>query len=259
MPVAVIIGCGDIALAAARLIGRHHKLLLTDIDAARLDQAAAYLRQDGFEVASLPCDITRRDDVERLGAQAGDIALLAHVAALAPSAGDWRLMMRVNLLGPALTADVLLPRCGPGGAAVYVSSVAGHFAKSSPALDAILDDPLAPGFLPALEATWVMDPSLAYQLSKHALNRACRRWAVQQGPRGVRVVSVSPGLVHSAMGARERAHNPASGMLADITPLRREATVQEIAAVIDFAASPAASFITGTDILADGGLCAAAG
>ena len=260
MPIALIIGCGDIALGAARLIGKRHPLLLADIDAARLETAAAMLVREGFTVTSAVCDVTQREDVKRLAglaAMAGGIDELAHVAALAPSAGDWRLMMRVNLAGPALTAELLLPLCVPGGAAVYVSSVAGHLAKSTPALDAVLDEPLASGFLEILAGSAAMDPSLAYQLSKHALIRASRRWAVQHGPRNVRVLSVSPGLVQSAMGARERLHNPASAGLADITPLRREANVQEIAAVIDFAVSPAASFLTGTDILADGGLTAA--
>jgi len=213
-------------------------------------------------VAETVCDITDADSVRGLAeaARARGIRALAHVAALAPSVGDWRKLMTVNLIGAHRVAEVLMPLCGPGAAAVFIASFAGHVAQSNAAIDALVDDPLQPGFLDKLEAALGPEranPSQAYVFSKYALIRYCERLAVRWGPNGVRAVSFSPGLVLSAMGARERAHNPVTRTFAAQTPLRREASILEMAAVIDFITSDAASFLTGVDILADGGLRAA--
>ncbi len=89
------------------------------------------------------------------------------------------------------------------------------------------------------------------------MNRYAERLAVRFGPKAVRVLSVSPGLVDNAHGRREHEHHPNMAQMVQQTPLRRQCTSLEIAAVLDFAASDAASFLSGVDILVDGGLLAA--
>jgi NAD(P)-dependent dehydrogenase (short-subunit alcohol dehydrogenase family) len=256
---ALIIGCGDIAIASARLIGRRHHLLMTDIDAERLKDAAGQMRDAGYSVEQLPCDVTNEVDVENLGnylANAPELKIVAHVAALAPSVTDWRKLMAVNLVGPHLIARHIGPRIIGGGAAVFVGSVAAYMAKMTAELENTLKDPLAGDFWEKLEAAvpTPMTATLAYLYSKAALVEFCETLAIAWGERQVRVISVSPGLIKSAMGARERAHNPDSGRFVACTPLGREGSVGEAAAVIDFAASDHASFLNGVDILADGGL-----
>ena len=87
--------------------------------------------------------------------------------------------------------------------------------------------------------------------------RYCERLAVRFGPKAIRVLTVSPGLIDNSMGRRERQHYPVMEKMIQQTPLGRQCTSLEIAAVIDFAASDAASFLNGVDILVDGGLRAA--
>jgi NAD(P)-dependent dehydrogenase (short-subunit alcohol dehydrogenase family) len=262
MPLALIVGCGDIALACARLIGRRHPLFLIDIDQGRLDAAREALKQEGYAVDGKVCDIAAAESVAdlRRHLQAGPgLSVLAHVAALAPSCGDWRKLMTVNLVGPHLIAAALGPLMVPGGAAVFVGSVAAYVLDIDARLRTVLADPLASDFLVRLEAAAPvpMTPGLSYAYSKAALVAWCERLAVEWGARGVRVISVSPGLIRSAMGARERAHNPDTAKFVGQTPLRREGSVAEVAAVVDFAVSEAASFMTGIDLLVDGGLRAA--
>jgi len=259
---ALIVGCGDIAMASARLIGRRHPLFVIDIDAARLEAAHIALASEGYSVAVQHCDITDEASLAALAARLGQgpsLGIVAHVAALAPSCGDWRQLMRVNLLGPHLLAQALGPSIEPGGAAVFVGSVAAYVMALQPTLLDVLADPLAPDFFEALAAAAPspMTPSLGYVYSKAALLAWCERLAVEWGARGIRVVSVSPGLITSAMGLRERAHNPETAKFVDQTPLQREGTVAEAAAMIDLVVSAAASFLTGVDILVDGGLRAA--
>ncbi len=261
-PVAVVIGCGDLSMASARALGQRHPLVIVDIDTRRLEAAASALRSEGYAVSHLPCNITDKGSVSALAdfVRPSGIRVLAHVAALAPSARDFRLIMSVNLIGAHQVAEALLPLCVQGAAAIFVSSFAAHAGSPDEAIIQLLEQPLEAGFLDRLEQALGPEratPGAAYSLSKNALNRYAERLAVRLGPKGVRVLSVSPGLIDSAMGRRSREHNPESRKLVPMTPLGRQCTVLEVAAVIDFAASDAASFLNGVDILVDGGLRAA--
>jgi NAD(P)-dependent dehydrogenase (short-subunit alcohol dehydrogenase family) len=100
-------------------------------------------------------------------------------------------------------------------------------------------------------------PQIAYPLSKLALMAHVRRQARAWGARGARIVSLSPGLIASPQGALEFQNSPGKLKLFEQSPLGREGTLLEIADAIEFLASDRASFISGTDLLVDGGLAAA--
>lgn len=263
LPLALVVGaCGGMGLACARRLGQHHSLLLSDIDADALRQVAGQLADEGVSVRARACDVTRDDSVASLMAEvdeAGPLAVVAHVAALSPVAGDGRRIVAVNLQGPARIADALLPRLR-AGVAVFVSSIAAHFAGDVSGLLPLLDEPLAPGFVDALEAALggAIDPGRAYALSKHALNRLCRRRAAAWGALGHRIVSLSPGLIATPMGEREFVASPQKWGLLERTPLRRQGALPEVVDALEFLVSARASFITGTDLVVDGGLTGAA-
>ena len=99
-----------------------------------------------------------------------------------------------------------------------------------------------------------LDGAKAYQLSKAALVRMCRDRAAAWGARGARIVSLSPGLIATPMGALEFAAQPEKRRLLPLTPLGREGTMVEIADAVEFLLSDRASFITGIDLLVDGGI-----
>jgi NAD(P)-dependent dehydrogenase (short-subunit alcohol dehydrogenase family) len=173
--------------------------------------------------------------------------------------GDWRALLAVNLVGARRVAEALLPLATNGTAAIFISSLAGHIAPPAPEVIAVLDDPLAPDFVSRLEAV-VADEhtsTLAYQLTKFALIRMCQQLAWRWGEKGARIVSLSPGLIATPMGALEFERQPMKYTLLEKTPLQREGTTIEIADAIEFLASDRASFISGTDLLVDGGIAAA--
>jgi len=263
LPIAVVIGAGGMGMSTARRLGQTHRIVLASLSASKMAQREAALREDGIDAVGVQCDVTDAASVARLAdfvAARGSLRTLAHVAALSPSMGDWRTLLNVDLIGAARMECAMLEIAPPGGAAVFVSSIAGHRAAPSPEVIALLDDPLAPDFLERLEAEVqeAAHSSLAYSLSKFAVNRMCRRRAAAWGAKGARIVSVSPGLIATPMGALEIDKQPEIILgLLRATPLSREGTMMETANAIEFLASDRASFITGCDLLVDGGLTAA--
>lgn len=94
----------------------------------------------------------------------------------------------------------------------------------------------------------------AYAASKGALDAATRSLAIELGPSGIRVNAVAPGVVDTALWAKNKAIPGVVEAIEAQTPLRRWATPEDIADVITFLASDAARFITGETISADGGM-----
>ena len=94
----------------------------------------------------------------------------------------------------------------------------------------------------------------AYAASKGALDAATRSLAIELGPSGIRVNSVAPGVVDTALWAKNKAIPGVIETIEAQTPLRRWATPEDIADVIVFLASDAARFVTGETISADGGM-----
>ena len=265
LPIAVVIGGGGMGMSTARRLGQHCRVVLASLSAEKNPQREAALREDGVDAVAVQCDITDAGSVAELASfvsQRGRLRTLAHVAALSPTMGDWRTLLKVNLVGVVLVERAMLELAGQGTAAVFVSSLAAHRAQAPSAeVLEVMDDPLAADFFDRIEALVPEHTSIAaYGLSKAAMNRMCRRRAAAWGRRGGRIVSMSPGLIATPMGALEfegpnREHK--LGILAR-TPVGREGTMVETADAIEFLASDRASYITGTDLLVDGGSAATA-
>jgi NAD(P)-dependent dehydrogenase (short-subunit alcohol dehydrogenase family) len=261
LSVALIVGVGGMGMAAARRLGQHHRLLVTDVDIARLEERRATLRDEGYDCSAVACDIGDASSVAALARSLealGPLGAIAHVAGLSPSMGNWREILTVNLIGARRVETAMRPLAGQGVAAVFISSLAGHMAPPAAEIVDLLDEPLEPGFFDAItSALGEVTPQQAYSMSKFALMRMCRRFASAWGARGARIVSLSPGLIATPMGALEFRNQPAKYDLLAKTPAGREGTMIEIADAIEFLASPRASFVSGTDLLVDGGLAAA--
>ncbi len=261
LPLAVVVGAGGLGVAVARRLGQSYRLLLADRSAAHLDAQVALLQAEGHDATGQQCDVTCAADVAALAGRArqlGPVRALAHVVGLSPSLGDFRSILSVNLVGAARIVNAFGEVLAPGAAAVCVSSSAAHMTTAAPEALALLDDPLAPDLLPALERLLGDGASsaMAYMLSKKGLIRLCQRQARSWGQRGLRIVSLSPGLIATPQGAGEYRNSPGKLKLFEAIPLGRECTMIEIAGIAEFLLSDAASYITGIDLLVDGGLTA---
>jgi NAD(P)-dependent dehydrogenase (short-subunit alcohol dehydrogenase family) len=245
-------------LACARHFVKTHRLVLTDINQVRLDEAAAELEAAGGSVVPLAVDVTAPAAIAKLVTlveSLGRFAVLAHCAGLSPTMADGRRIMEVNLVGTALLERAFLPLVTPGSAAVFIASSAAHMQGFETRNDDVLRQPLAPGFWEEVAADLVT-PGDAYSAAKRGVILYTKAVAAAWGARGGRVVSLSPGLINTPMGRQEAAGQPIMAKLLEVTALGREGQADEIAAVVAFLASSGASFISGTDVLVDGGLVA---
>lgn len=266
-PLAVVIGCGGMGLSIARALGRRHPVLMVDIDKGRLDKAVNALVLDGYAASGQVCDIANPAEIAELGAvlESGPgVRALAHVAAVGKSIGDWRRMMEIDLFGAVHVARAIEPHMVPGGAAIFISSLAAYLPPADAKLDTLLDDPLAPGFLDALEKHHGTQPDFdwTYNYAKLGVNRLAERLARDWRGKEVRALSLSPGMIDSPMARAEGDTLPShDGTQTRVTraekcqeiPLQREGSLIEIVNVVDFLLSDAASFINGIDITVDGG------
>ena len=203
------------------------------------------------------CDVADPAAVQALAdrvRELGPLRALVHAAGISPTMGDGRTVLEVDLVGTQLLLDAFDDLVVEGTAAVLFSSSAAYqFAPFvTPEWEALLRDPLAPDFLD--RALAISDDSgFAYGFAKIGVIRAAARASVRWGPRGGRVNSLAPGLIDTPMGRQEFAQQPVMKDMLEQTPLGRFGDPEEIAATVAFLVSDAASFISGIDVLVDGG------
>jgi len=234
--VAVVTGAaqGIGAACAERLRGDGAEVALWDVDVERGQALAARLG-----ASFVACDVSRKAEVD--AALAATLAAHGRVDILVNNAGifraadflditeaDWDAVLNVNLKGAFLVAQaVARVMTANGGAIVNMSSV-----------NAVL-----------------AIPSIAsYNVSKGGINQLTRVMALALAPHGIRVNAVAPGTI-----ATELAKNAVLGSeearlrILSRTPLQRLGEPAEVAEVVAFLASRAASYMTGEIVYVDGG------
>ncbi len=262
--VVVVIGAGSIGQAIARRVSAGKHVLLADLRPETADAAAKVLADAGFETSTAAVDVSLRESVLALVEQAtalGDVTGLVHAAGVSPSQAPPELILRVDLYGTALVLEEFGTVIAPRGSAVVIASQSGHRLHAlTPEQDRALattpvEDLLS---LPMLAPDEVTDPLNAYQLSKRGNVLRVMAEAVRWSRRRARVNAISPGIIITPLAHDELTGPRGEGyrrMLSQ-SPAGRAGTPDEVATVAALLMGPDGAFITGTDILMDGGVTA---
>jgi NAD(P)-dependent dehydrogenase (short-subunit alcohol dehydrogenase family) len=263
--VVVVIGPGGIGQAIARRVGAGRTLLLAAHSKEATEAAAERLRGDGYETDVQPTDISDRDAVEALAgkaAETGPVTHLIHAAGVFPTQATTEQVLRVDLLGTAFILDAFARVIAPGGAGIIVASMAGH--RESP-YDRDTEHALATTptsqllALPFLQPGKVGSSVHAYALAKRANSLRVQTAAAAWGKRGARVNTISPGVIITPLALDELSGPRGEWFehVRETCAAKRFATPDEVGDAAAFLLGQQAGFITGADLLMDGGVTAA--
>jgi 2-deoxy-D-gluconate 3-dehydrogenase len=231
--------------AAEALAAAGARIVVADRDEPAGAAAAAAMSAAGTPAQAIAVDIAREDEVEALFAKVlrceGRVDVLVNNAGAAirkPATElplqDWDKVVAVNMTGTFLCARAAarhMIAAGRGGAIVNVASIMG----------------LSGGGL---------YPNISYQTTKGAIVNMTRALAVEWAPQNIRVNAIAPTYVRTEFIAPILANPELVQKIEAMTPLRRLAEPEEVAAAILFLASPAAAMITGHTLPVDGGFLA---
>jgi len=249
----IVIGAASgMGTSVARRLAPRGRLLIADRDLAGVQALAAEI---GGDVEAFAGDVTDQGQIDALFDAVDDIDAVVNTAGLSAAQAPGRQIFEVNLVGMARVLRAAEPKLHPGSVGVGVASQSGYMVPRNAELFAVLEDPLSPTFYDDLAAFFdIDDNSRSYQLSKCGVHRLVRASAQAWGARGARIVSVSPGINDTPMNQQLEQDRPIMQDIIRNSPLGRRGTPEEIADVVEFVTSPAASLLTGSDVLADGGM-----
>ena len=247
-------------LAAAKCMPREKILVLTGRTMAKLEKAVRELQELGFEAHAKACDTSVREQVRELADYAADLGKIRnviHCAGLSPAMADPEKLIRVNALGTVYVNEEFSRIMDRGSVIVDVSSNSAY---------------MIPGFLASTKVFSMADrdeaqflkkilalprklkgyqaSGLAYGLSKKFVIWYAAKCAFAYGEKGIRVCSLSPGLVATDMGNLEAEEG---GNLLKTTAEKRMGTPEELGFAIASVADERNGYLAGVDVLVDGG------
>ncbi len=249
-------GAGGIGTACTKVF-KDYPLILTDYSQDAVDKAVDNLKKEGFDVTGIACDITDKKDIEKLTkyvADQGSLKALVHTAGVSGTVKDLRKVYTIDLVATELLVDAFYELAAKDSVAILLSSMMAHAVPPNEKYDDALTNPQAPDSFDIL-SQFVKDSDMMYNFAKRGVQLLTHKHADKWGAKGARIVSVSPGVIETAMALKAAEEHPERmELIKQATPLKRNGQPEDVADVIHFLASDAARFITSTDILVDGGV-----
>lgn len=259
--VCVITGGGSgMGLAAAKCMPKDKIIVVTGRTMSKLENAVKELQELGYEAYAKTCDTSDRKQVRELAeyaASLGEIKNVINSAGLSPAMARPETLIRVNALGTVYINEEFSKLMNPGSVIVDVSSNSAYilpdflankkvFALADQDEDLFIKKILGlPNKLKGYKAS-----GLAYGLSKKFVIWYAAKCAFEYGKKGIRVCSLSPGLIATDMGNLE---SEEGGNLLDTTAEGRMGKPEELGFAIATVADERNGYLAGVDVLVDGG------
>lgn len=260
--VCVITGGGSgMGLATARIMGKTHYVIICGRTASKLENAVSDLRESGVECEAFSCDVSDLESVKKLvkhAAERGTVQAVIHAAGLSPHMGDAEKIMKVNASGTIFVDTEFAKIMGEGSCILNVSSMSAYLTPSI-----VMPRRLYPYafcsesiFFRKMMKRMRIFPAkvrsgVAYGVSKDFAIWYTKKAALQYGDKGIRVVCVSPGNFETPMGNLEAEE---ADKFTKHAAIKRFGKPEEIAFLFASIVDERNGYLTGTDIICDGGL-----
>lgn len=260
--VVVITGGGSgMGLAAAKCMPKEKIIVVSGRTEAKLEKAVNELKELGYEAYGKACDTSKRDSVKALAeycSTLGEIKNVINSAGLSPAMVNGETLLRVNALGTVYVNQEFSKFMNPGSVILDISS------NSSYATPNFL---LPTKYYPLAEtdeemfmkkmikhASFIKDSyknsGMLYAISKNFVRWYARKSAFDLGKKGIRVCSLSPGLIATDMGNMEKENG---GALIPATCEKRMGLPEELGYAIATVADERNGYLAAVDVLVDGG------
>ena len=263
--VIALLGAGSMGTAIVRRIAAGRKILLGDISEAKLAEAQKNLQYSGYDVETMKVDALDKENVRDFAKKAADLGNVMYFidsAGASPNQADPQHIMDLDLIATSYAIDIFGQVIARGGAGLVIASQTGYM---GPNMDDETETILATTpteklkDLPQLKPDKIDNVGIAYIMSKRVNQLRVRTAAATTwGDRGARINTISPGVIVTPLAYDEfAAAGEGYQKMIDASPAKRTGSSDEIAAAGAFLLGSDAAFITGTDLLIDGGVIAA--
>lgn len=250
-------GAGGIGQACARTF-KNKPIIITDYSQDKVDETIKILTKEGFNVTGIACDITDKNDIKKLVefvSKQGKIQAFIHTAGVSGTVKDIRRVYDIDLVATELLVDAFYEIATEKSVAVLLSSMMAHTVPSNIKYNNALKNPQDETSFDIVSKFVNNDSDLMYNFAKKGVHLLADKNVDKWGAKGARIVTVSPGVIETPMALKAAEEHPERmEAIKQATPLKRNGKPEDVANVIHFLTSEAANFITGTDILVDGGV-----
>ena len=262
--VIALLGAGSMGCAIVRRIAAGRTVLLGDISEENLERAARDFRYGGYAVETMRVNALERESVGAFAERAaslGPVKFFVDTAGASPHQTNPEHILKLDMLGTGYAVDAFGKVMAQGGAGLVISSQTGYmFPIPYETEQKILRTPTEELMeLPFIRETGTQNSGTAYMIAKRVNQlQIMRAAATAWKARRARINTVSPGVIVTPLAYDEfAAAGEGYQRMVDASAAERCGTSEEIAEAGAFLLSEHAGFITGTDLLIDGGVIAA--
>ena len=261
--VVVLLGAGSMGTAMIKRISTNKIIFLGDINEDNLKAREKELKYNGYEVETQVVDAMDGESVEAFAKKAselGDVKYFIDTAGASPNQASPEHIINLDLVATSLAIDIFGKYIARGGAGLIISSQTGYMMNLPPEVEQEIA--LAPTEelkdLDFIKNDAMVNSGVAYVVAKRANHLKVRTAAATSwADRGARINSISPGIIVTPLAYDEfESAGDAYQEMINSSPAKRVGTSEEIARAAEFLLSDDSSFITGIDLLVDGGVIA---
>ena len=260
--VCVITGGGSgMGLAAAKFMPKDKIIVISGRTVAKLEKAVNELKELGYEAYAHACDTSDRNSVKALAeyaASLGEVKNVINSAGLSPNMANQETIVRVNALGTVYINQEFSKVMKEGSVIVDVSSNSAYILPSfiiNKKIYALADTDEEQFVQKIIKKSNMAKGEyqrcgFAYSLSKNFVVWYAKKCAFEYGKKGIRVCSLSPGLIATDMGNLEKEEG---GMLIGFSAEERMGKPEELGYALATVADERNGYLAGVDVLCDGG------